>query len=568
MKKLKIAAFAILGILSVLVISVYIFFFPVSIREGGDSPLLLFNGRILTMDDKAPAVEAVVTEKGRIRYAGSLVEARKMISPSTVMVDLKGKTLIPGFNDNHAHTVMAASYYSELNLWKKSCAEIAALVAKEAAHSDPGELIAGNSWDYTDCRAPHRSMLDAAAPKNPVYLVQYSGHAAWVNSAMLKALGITKDTPDPAGGQIVRDGKGEPTGVLRDTAMGSSTYGKYIAKILSPTSHRKLMVKALDICRRAGITSVQDNTWEPFTVRLLRKLGSEGALTCRFSCWSQGDSFLETLFDLFAFFRGGGLWVRQGPVKYFADGAFSTRTGWLFEEYADEPGNTGSPRYSPERIGEIVMAAAKDRRQISFHAIGDRAVHEVLNAVEKAQAVYPWTKDLRFRLEHVQIVRPGDIPRMKRLGVIACVQPFTLNNPRKDVTLLGKKRAETAYPFLTMFRAGVPVSFGSDMPAEVDYHPLLAVYYAVTRKSKDGKDGPLNPRERFTPREALYCYTMGSAYAEFMEKEKGSITAGKLADMAVLSDDPTSVPHDSIKNIRVLMTIAGGKVVFDAEKER
>jgi hypothetical protein len=567
MKKLKIAAFAILGILSVLAISVFIFFIPGSIREGGDTPLLLFNGRIITMDDAAPAVEAVVTEKGRIRYAGSLVEARKMVSPSTVMVDLKGKTLIPGFNDNHAHTVMAASYYSELNLWKKSCAEIAELVAKEAANSEPGELISGNSWDYTDCRAPHRVLLDKAAPKNPVYLVQYSGHAAWVNSAMLAALGITKDTSDPAGGQIVRDGSGEPTGVLRDTAMGSSTYGKYIAKILSPSSHRKLMEKALEICRRAGITSVQDNTWEPFTVRLLRRLGSEGKLTCRFSCWSQGDSFLETIFDLFAFFRGGGLWVREGPVKYFADGAFSTRTGWLFEEYADEPGNTGSPRYTPEQLEAIVMRAARAKRQISIHAIGDRAVHEVLNAVEKAQAVYPWTKDLRIRLEHVQIVKPGDIPRMKKLGVIACVQPFTLNNPRKDVTLLGKKRAETAYPFLTMFRAGVPVSFGSDMPAEVDYHPLLAVYYAVTRKSKDGKDGPLNPRERFTPREALYCYTMGSAYAEFMEKEKGSLTAGRLADMAVLSDDPTSVPHDSIRDIRVLMTIAGGRIVFDAERD-
>lgn len=567
MKILKITALAIVSLCTALTVSALIYFSPGGPPQGSVTPILFFNGNIITMDEKAPAAHAVLTENGRIRFVGSDAEASRLVSPGTVRIDLKGKTLVPGFNDNHTHMVMAASYYSELNLWKKSCSEIAELVAKEAANSEPGGLISGNSWDYTDCRAPHRAMLDAAAPKNPVYLVQYSGHAAWVNGPMLKALNITKNTPDPPGGQIVRDASGEPTGVLRDTAMGPSTYRQYIGKILSPSSHRKLLVKALDICRKAGITSVQDNTWEPFTVRLLHQMRGEGVLTCRFSCWSRGGSFLEILFNMLAFFRKDDTWVRRGPIKYFADGAFSTRTGWLFEPYADEPGNTGAPRYSPAQIEEIVMEAARKKRQISFHAIGDRAVHEVLNAVEKAQERYPWTKDLRFRLEHVQIVKPEDIPRMKRLGVIACVQPFTLNNPRKDVTLLGRKRAATAYPFHTMFRAGVPVSFGSDMPAEVDYHPMLALYYAVTRRSKDGKDGPLNPRECFTPCEALYCYTMGSAYAEFMEKEKGSITAGKLADMTLLSDDPTSVPRESIKDIRVLMTIAGGKIVFREEGE-
>ena len=567
MRKLKIAGLAVLGILAILTIAVFIYFIPGSLHETPDTPLLIYNGRIITMDDDMPTVEAVVTEKGRIRYAGTLDGALKMTS-GAVKIDLKGATLIPGFNDNHVHTFYGASFFSELVLWKKSCEEIADLVRKEASSAAPGAMISGNSWDYTGCSAPHRSMLDAAAPNNPVLLTQYSGHAAWVNSRMLAMLNIDRTTPDPPGGQIVRDGKGEPTGVLRDTAMGSSTEAKLIGILMSPDLHRKLLQKALDIYRRAGITSVQDNTWEPFTVRLLNVLDGEGALTCRFSCWAQGDSFMETLFNLLAFFRSDGMWVRRGPIKYFADGAFSTRTGWLFEEYADEPGNFGSPRYSAEKMDEIVMEAARNKRQIAIHAIGDRAVSQVLDSIEKAQAKYPWTKDLRFRLEHVQIVKPGDIPRMKRLGVVACIQPFTLNDPQKDVKLLGVKRAVQAYPFRSMMKAGIPVSFGSDMPAEVDYQPMLALYYAVTRKSNDGRHGPLNASERFTPREALYCYTTGSAYAEFMEKEKGSITEGKLADMTVLSADPTAVPPEAIKDIRVLMTITGGKIVFNAEMEQ
>ena len=567
MRKLKITGIALLIFFGGLIAALYIYFLPGSIPADDGTPLLIYNGRIITMDEAIGPVEAVVTEKGRIRFAGSLKSATELLSPDAIKLDLKGKTLIPGFNDNHTHSFYGAAFFSELVLWKKSCSEIAELVKSEAARLGPGETITGNSWDYTDCPAPHRSMLDAAAPNNPVYLTQYSGHAAWVNSAMLKKLGIDRNTPDPPGGQIVRDAKGEPTGILRDTAMGSSAYEQFVGYLMSPTKHRMLIEKALNIYRRAGITTTQDNTWEPFTVRLLNRLAAEGALTCRFTCWSQGDSFMEAPFNLFAFFHKSGLLVHRGPIKYFSDGAFSTRTAWLFEEYADEPGNTGSPRYTESEMEDIVMAAARNKRQIAVHAIGDRAVNQVLNAIEKAQAKYPWTKDLRFRIEHLQLVRPDDIPRMKRLGVVASVQPFTLNDPEKDVKLLGAGRAATAYRFRSMLHAGIPVSFGSDIPSEVDYDPMLAIYYAVTRKSKDGRHGPLNPEECFTVQEALRCYTMGSAYAEGMENEKGSITPGKLADFAVLSADPTAVAPDSLKDIKVLMTIMSGKVVFDALKD-
>ena len=344
--------------------------------------------------------------------------------------------------------------------------------------------------------------------------------------------------------------------------MGRSGYGSAALRLLFSAQHRAIIGRALDLYRRAGITSVQDNTWEPFTDRLLIRYLNEDRLTCRFSCWDLGGSFLETLTDMLGCYDG--LYVRKGPVKYFADGAFSTRTGWMFQAYADEPGNFGSPRYTPREIENIVMTAAKNRRQIAFHAIGDRAVHEVLNAIEKARKTYPYITQLRFRLEHVQIVRPSDVPRMKELGVLACVQPFAVSDPPKDIKLLGRERAKSAYPYRTMLKAGVRVSLGSDIPAEVDYRPLLNIYYAVTRKNRKGTAGPLNADERLTPFEAIYCYTMGSAYAEFMEDAKGSVTPGKLADLTVLDRDPAAVFPERIKDIPVEMTVVGGRIVYEA----
>lgn len=536
---------------------------PPNQPDPGTRETLYFNAKVITVDSSNPRAEAVIVSGERIVFVGSTHEATARVSARARKINLKGKTLVPGFNDDHTHTLAAGSFYLQPILWGKSCAEIIEIVKKEAAKKKPGELITASSWDYPTCPKPHKSMLDRAAPNNPVFLTQYSGHAAWVNSLQLKEMGIDRNTPDPEGGQIVRDENGEPTGILRDTAMGSSEYLDFAKQILSSSRHRAIIDKSLELYRIAGITSVQDNTWEPFTVRLLNKYRGQAKLSARFACWQLGDSFLEPLPRWFGSYDS--LWVRKGLTKYFADGAFSTRTGWLFEEYADERGNTGSPRYKDADIEKLVMDAAKERRQISFHAIGDRAVHQVLDMYEKAQKKYPWTRELRFRIEHVQLVKPQDIARMKALGVVACVQPFTISSPDKDLVLLGPARARQAYPFHSFIKNGIPVAFGSDIPAEVDYEPLLCIYYAVTRKNKAGTLGPLNPAERFTPEEALHCYTMGSAYAEFMEKEKGSITKGKLADMALLSEDLTAIPHDAIRDIKVLMTIVGGNVVYDRE---
>ncbi len=568
MKLLKRAAIISAGILGAVLIGITVtlyikFLSPVKAVGKVDAPPLLFyNGTIITVDEKNPRVEAVLVSGETIQYAGTLAGVEKVAPENTRKIDLKGKTLIPGFNDNHTHSFAAGSMFSELLLWNKTCEEIAELVSEEVKGKKPGEPVYGNLWDYPTCPKPDKSILDKAAPNNPVYLVQYSGHAAWVNSYQLREMGIDRNTPDPEGGQIVRDKNGEPTGVLRDTATGSSEYGKFMRQLLDSEVHESLIRNILRHYRENGICSVQDNTWEPFTARLLRELKGRGELTCRFTCWLQGNSIFYPLFQHLTRFEENDTWLRRGLVKYFADGAFSTRTAWMFEPYADEPDNYGSPRYSTEELEEIVMSAARDKQQITFHAIGDRAIHEVLNAVEKAQGTYPWTRELRFRLEHVQIMKKEDIARMKKLGVLACVQPFTLQTPKKDVTLLGVERARQAYPFYSLFKAGVPVSFGSDVPAEVNYAPIQSIYYAVTRKNLEGTEGPLNPAERFTPYEALYCYTMGSAYAEFMEDKKGSITEGKLADLVVLSDNILAVPAETIKNIKVFMTVVGGRVVY------
>jgi len=525
--------------------------------------LVLYNGNIITVDEALPKASAVAASGEWITYVGDDETALSKASPGALKIDLAGKTVVPGFNDNHVHTMLAGFFYSQPMLWEMTCEEIADVVRSEASGKKPGETILGNSWDYPTCSNPHKSILDDAAPHNPVYLIQYSAHAAWVNSAMLKKLKIDSDTPDPEGGQIVRDSNGEPTGVLRDTAMGYSSMSGLLSGLLLPKRHRRIMGTSLDLYRKAGITSVQDNTWEPITARRLKKYKKEGNLTCRFTCWPYGQT--GGVGPLMSFAGFDDTWIRKGPWKYFADGAFSTRTAWLSEPYADETENRGEPRFETAELQKIVMKSAKKGRRMVIHAIGDLAVHEVLNAIEKAQKKYPQTRELRYRIEHVQMAMPEDLPRMKKLGITANVQPFAMCNPDKDIKLLGLERAKTAYPYRSLLDAGVNVSFGSDVPAEVDYQPLLGIYYAVTRKNKKGDVGPLNPSERMSPQQALYCYTMGSAYAEFTENIKGSLTPGKLADMTILSDDLTEIEPEKIKDIRVLKTIVGGKVVFETD---
>jgi len=522
------------------------------------SRLLVFNGKIITMSEKLPEAEAMVIEGERIIYLGDRKPAEKICGPECWMLDLNGLTVIPGFIDNHTHTLEGGLFSLQPNLFGKSCEEIVKIIKEEVKKTKPGDYVFGHSWDYEFCPNPDKKMLDQVSPNHPVLLTQYSGHGMWANSYLLNQLEITRDTPNPSGGEIERDEKREPTGILKDRA----TEPVYAAALtgISGEKRRQAILKALELYRGAGITSVQDNTYDPRVVWLLAGLKNEGNLTCRFTCWAMAEYWYGSAMMKAA--RYDPSWIKLGPVKIFSDGAFSTKTAWMSVAYAGEPGNYGIPRHSKKELDLIVMEIANNQRQVAIHAIGDQAVHSALDAIEQAEAKYPSFKPLRNRLEHIQMTLPGDLDRFRKLNVLACVQPFALSNPKKDLRILGELRAKEAYPYKSLLEAGAALSFGSDFPAEVDFQPLLGIYYAVTRKSKNGMDGPLNAEEALTVEEALRAYTIGSAYAELAEKDKGTLEPGKLADFVVLSENPLKVKPAQIKEIKVIYTFVGGKQVW------
>ena len=519
------------------------------------SELLLHGGRVLTMDSQLPRAEAVLVRGERIAAAGRSAELLRLASPQARRLDLAGRCLIPGFNDNHLHALSMGEYSSRVRLNGLGASEILEVLRERFRGAQRGQMLFAYGWDYPQCPNPHRALLDEAFPDNPVVLYQFSGHAAWVNSAMLARLGIRRSTPDPQGGQIVRGPDGEPTGILRDAAIYPLQLKRLRRHVFDKGLRAQMLDGALALLSQSGVTSVQDNTWVPTTVWLLNEYRRAGKLTCRFSCWAYGnDPWMRPLMRLARYDRK---WVRRGPWKYLMDGTFSTHTAWLLEPYAGEPDNYGQAKASGEALALIVSQAVRIRQQVAFHAIGDRMIREILDAVRKAGVRRPALHTLRFRLEHAQLVDPADIPRLAQLGVLVAAQPTALGTPEKDAAILGPERARRAYPFRSLLEAGAHLSFGSDFPGEIEYRPLEAIHRAVNRPDE----------ERISVEQALACYTRESAYAEFMEAEKGTITAGKLADLVVLSDDPTAVPAGRIRDIRVDMSIVGGAVVYERPAE-
>ena len=541
------------------------------------------------MDERLPQAEALAIEGERIKAVGSLDEVRSSIEGEAEWVDLLGRTIIPGFNDDHIHLLSMGDYFSRPLLGGLTSAEVIAKVAEFYRDAPPGEVLYGQGWDYPTCPDPHRALLDRVFTRNPVALFQYSGHGVWVNSLMLSQLGIDRNAPDPKGGRIVRDERGEPTGILLDAAAHLAHVRKNAHTLTDHRSRLAHLRESLRLVREQGITSVQDNTWYPQVVDSLLELEREGQLTLRVSCWADGRAplrrwrldhkrFDEPPADRREASRyadgpgamatreaptllrlsvepdlGRGAMITRGPVKYFLDGTFSTRTAWLFEPYLGEAENRGIPMGSPAWIEGIVRSCTRGRRQAAFHAIGDRAVHELVEGVAAAAALYPWATRLRMRIEHGQLIREEDISRIRDLGMVVSAQPHALGNPEKDRRLLGEERADRAYPYRSLLDAGAHLAFGSDIPGEGSFEPLRAIHNAVNRESS----------QRITITEALRCYTLGSAYAQFKEREKGSLVPGKLADLAILSANPLVHPADSIKEIRVDMTIVGGRIVFD-----
>jgi len=508
------------------------------------------NANVLTVDAAVPRAEAFVTYGNRIEFVGSSRDALARAGEAAELIDLAGRCVVPGFNDNHVHSVILGDQVDQPDLASLNAEEIVALLQERFPAPRSGQVIVGYDWDYPACPDPRKELLDRAFPDNPVVLAQFGGHGMWLNTAALALLKVAKNRPDPKTGVILRDPDGEPTGVVRE--MGNNAIlSRHFMRLFFLRSMREPRIrKALDIYRRLGITSVQDNTWFFPVLSTLTRLRRRGELTARYTCWSYGE--LPWSVPLMRFASYDERWVRPGPRKYFLDGSFSTRTAWLWDPYADDHGNSGAGS-PPEKILPILRSLARRGVQGAFHAIGDRAVSSFLDAVEELRREYPEGRALRFRLEHAQLIRSEDIPRLRENGVLVSAQPSALTTPEKDIGLLGQERAEAAYPYRSLLDAGVHLSFGSDVPGEPTCDPILCIHMVANRSGS----------ERITALEALRCYTVESAYAEFQEEEKGSLSPGKLADFVVLSHDISAMPRERIREIKVEMVIVDGRVVYD-----
>ncbi|NNM67134.1 MAG: amidohydrolase [Spirochaetales bacterium] len=514
------------------------------------TPLTLWHNAVFyTLDPVQPRVQALVSADEKILFAGSFEEARKVAGPWAQSVNLKGKAVVPGFNDNHLHLVFFGDHSLVPDLSGLNENQIVDTLVAFYSKLPSSHPVVGYAWDYTHCPHPRKELLDEAFGDRLVFLPQFGGHAVWVSSRVLRELGVTKFTAPPQG-QILRDDEGEPTGILQEFHP-NPVQDRYFHEIFfNPRMREARVRRSLDALRRLGITSVQDNTWYYPELFTLAKLRRRKELTARVSAWSFGR--LPKTIPWMALGSYDKRWLRRGPWKYFLDGTFTTRTAWMEEAYPGTPHNYGLS-FDKSWLKEVLTNLAKRRVQGAFHSIGDRSTRTFLDVWEDVLQAYPEAVHLRMRLEHVQALRREDLPRLKALGVCVAAQPPAMVNPDKDASIVGAARVPTLYPHRSLLEAGVPLSFGSDIPGESFCDPLLGIHLVCNRS------GP----ESLTPEQALACYTQGSAYVEFQESQKGSLEAGKLADFAVLSADLLTLPVDEIRNIQVVRTVVGGRTVWE-----
>ncbi|MGA2991199.1 MAG: amidohydrolase [Candidatus Korobacteraceae bacterium] len=542
--------------------------------------LVLLNGKIWTGqphsshgNNATPAfAEAVSVANGRFVAAGSNQQIKASAGRNTRVIDLRGCMAMPGFIDSHVHFIFGSLQISQVDLKNAPDeAEFTRRIAHKARALGPGKWILGGSWDETNwpgAKPPTHWMIDPVTAENPVCVQRSDGHQVLANSLALKLAGITKHTPDPPAGVIVRDSStGEPTGILKDTAVAA------VERMVPRPSREEFEATfraGLAGAARCGVTSVHDmylgRYWSPNgsmadQIELLRRAEAEGWLSCRFYVLAPLEDCRQSEQAEVRNASGSG-YLRLGAVKGFADGSTGSRTAWMHEDFTDQPGYFGLSRYSRADMESMVRNADAAGLQIAVHAIGDRANTEMLDVFEKVGGAGGAAR--RFRIEHAQHVRPREFARFARLEVVASMQPYhAADDGRWLQDRIGLERCRTSFAWRSMLDAGVPLAFGTDWPiAPLD--PLLGIWAAVTRQTLDGKHpGGWIPEQRLTLEEALRAYTQGGAYAEFQENNKGEIAAGKLADMVVLSADLFGIPANQIRDERVILTIVGGKVVYE-----
>jgi hypothetical protein len=528
--------------------------------------LVLKNAIVHTVDAKRPRAEAVAVRANRIVAVGANVEVLPLVGPKTRVLDLAGRTVVPGFDDSHAHMLGIGFARLDVDLvGTRSYAEVVERVAKAVKTRRPGEWIRGRGWHEGKWDAPApgavrgfptHAALTAASPDNPVVLERADGHAVLANAKAMASKGITRETRTPAGGEVIRNAAGEATGVFVDNAEGLVAPPER-----SPEDVRRALELAMDECLAKGVTSLTDAGAGTEVVALYREAAAARGLRTRLYVMAAG---LPTMRALGRPDPGNGM-LAVRAVKLYADGALGSRGAALLEPYSDDPGNSGLLVTPPEGILEAARFALAHGFQVGTHAIGDRANRIVLDAYETAFRENPAAKDPRFRVEHAQILDAADIPRFGRLGVLAAMQGIHCPSDRSwaPTRLGGARVAEGGYVWRKLLDTGARILNGTDAPVE-DVSPIQNLHATVTRQDADGRPpGGFDPDQKLTRAEALRTMTLDAAYGSFAEAEKGSIEVGKLADLVVLSQDILAVPDDVLMKTEVVATIVDGKLLYE-----
>jgi predicted amidohydrolase YtcJ len=538
--------------------------------EPGTADLVLRNGRVVTVDDAVPDGEAIAISGDRILAVGSDSAISEYIGPATEVIDLEGQLAVPGFIESHGHFLGVGEAKMQLDLMSvANWDEIVAMVAGAVADAEPGQLIRGRGWHQEKWDRvppgnvdglPTHHTLSAVSPDNPVILGHASGHASFANAKAMEMAGITSETPDPDGGEIVRDADGIPIGAFRERAQGllGAAYEN-----APPGDPRRQAELAAEEALSKGVTTFHDAGVGFETIDVYKQMVDDGALGVRL--WvmirQPNDRLAENLDDYRMVGYGDNrLTVRA--IKVTADGALGAHGAWLLEPYSDLPTSTGLNTSPMEALSETARLAVEHDFQLCVHAIGDRANREVLDVFDAAFQANPDRSGLRWRIEHAQHLHPDDIPRFGELGVVAAMQGIhcTSDGPWV-IPRLGEQRAqEGAYVWRTLWDTGAVISNGTDAPVE-DVDTIASYYATVSRVMPNGEG--FYPEQRLSRMEALETYTIKAAIAGFEEDIKGSLTPGKLADITVLSQDVLTIPEEEIPATEVVYTIVGGKVMYE-----
>ncbi|MFC2160551.1 amidohydrolase [Acidobacteriota bacterium] len=544
--------------------------------DGPPADLVINNAKIVTIDSDNPRAQAIAIKGEKILAVGSSSQIKKYIDEAaTQVIDAEGRLLIPGLNDAHIHFLSGGRSLMNLDFrYVHDPEEIAQMVKEKVDQVGPGVPISGRGWEhetFPDKKWPTKEILDVVAPNNPVILSRADGHSVWVNSYVIEMSGITKDTPSPPNGTIVKDPEtGEPTGIFKE---GASSLLSRTTSELTPEERQiqtdRALELALEAARKTGVTSVSQLNGG---FDLFQRFKDEGRLTLRVTVNmglpSGGENSEESwnrLEELQQDFPQENDWIRFGYLKAFIDGTLGSGTALMFEPFLDDPTTSGLPMLPYEEYERRIVTADARGFQTGTHAIGDKGNNWVLNAFEKARETNG-IRDSRHRSEHAQILLLSDIPRFAELGAIASMQPtHCITDKRFAEKRIGLERCEGAYAWQKLLDAGVPIAFGTDWAVE-PIDPLEGLYGAVSRKDRAGEEGDgWFPDQKLSMEKAIELYTLGAAYAEFMEDRKGKLKEGYLADIVIFNNDLMTIPHDQILTSKVDYTIVGGKIVFKRE---